>query len=344
MSLPTSSLERILSLSEKLIGIKSLSGFEVEVFQLMEMELIARGFKVERLPVPGNESWNLLATIDSPEIILTTHLDIVPAPESLFVPERRDGKLWGRGACDAKGIAAVMVEAASTLVQQGKRNLGLLFVVGEETISMGAKAAAPILQKKGVKFIVNGEPTECYLVKGHKGALTVELQFAGKSAHSGYPELGEDANNKLIRTCAVLMETDFGTNDFFGKASINLGVIDGGVAGNVVSPKARVKCLVRTVTSNDEVFEKLLSLCPEASEINRLGNSEPIRLHTVAGFPTMSVSYGTDVPHLVASGAKCLLYGPGSINVAHTDFEHVEFSQLLVAYEGYQKIVASLFD
>lgn len=336
------SLEGILSLSEKLISVKSLSGFEVEVFQLMEVELISRGFKVERLPVPGSETWNLLAIVDSPEIILTTHLDIVPAPDSLFIPERRDGKLWGRGSCDAKGIAAVMVEAACSMVKQGKRNLGLLFVVDEETVSTGAKAAAPILKEKGVKFIINGEPTECYLVKGHKGALTVELHFAGKPAHSGYPELGEDANHKLIRTCSALMKADLGTNDFFGHATINLGVIDGGVAGNVVSPKARVRCLVRTVTPNEEVFEKLSTLCPEAQEIKRLGSSEPVRLHTVPGFPTMSVSYGTDVPHLMASGATCLLYGPGSINVAHTDFEHVEFSQLEQAFEGYQKIVAGL--
>ena len=336
------SLERILNLSEKLIAIKSLSGLETGALELMEVELRERGFHVERLPVPNRDTWNLLATIGEPEVILTTHLDVVPAPDKLFIPIRRDDKLWGRGSCDAKGIAAVMVEAVTSLVKEGRKNLGLLFVVEEETVSGGAKAAAPILKERGVKYIVNGEPTQSKLVTGHKGALTVEMKFEGKAAHSGYPHLGEDANKKLIRTCTALMSADFGSSEFFGNATINLGVLDGGVAANVVSPKARLKCLVRTVIPNDEVFEKIVAVCNEATSFERLGNSEAVKLHLVPGFETMSVNYGTDVPYLMASGAKCLLYGPGTIDVAHTDFEHVEFSQLESAYDGYRRIVSAL--
>jgi len=336
------SLERILLLAERLISVKSLSGSEGTVLELMEEELKSRGFQVERLPILNFGSWNLLATFGEPETLLSTHLDIVPGPDSLFNPQRRDGKLWGRGSCDAKGIAAVMVEAASNLIAKGKKNLGLLFVVDEETVSIGAKAVAPLLKERGVKFIVNGEPTECNLVAGHKGALTVEINFEGTPAHSGYPHLGEDANHKLIRTCSAIMAADLGSNEFFGKATANLGLIEGGVAANVISPKARIKILIRTVTPNEEVFEKLKLLCVEAKEVKRLGNSEAIRLHTVPGFETVTVSFGTDVPHLMASGAKCLLYGPGSIDVAHTDFEHVEFSQLETAFAGYQKIVTQL--
>jgi len=336
------SLESILSLAEKLIAVRSVTGEEIPAMQLMESELTSRGFSVERLPVANDPRWNLLAAVGKPRIILTTHLDVVPAPDSLFTPVRKEGRLWGRGSCDAKGIAATMVEAVTSLVQEGVNNIGLLFVVEEETVSSGAKAAAPFLKERGVEYIVNGEPTECCLVSGHKGALTLEVLFQGKPAHSGYPHLGDDANNKLIRTCARLMETDFGKSDVLGKATINLGSIEGGVATNVVSPHAKLRCLIRTVTTNSEVQEIFKSVVTEASEINVKGSSEPVVLVTVPGFETGPVAYGTDIPYLMKSGAKCLLFGPGTIEVAHTDFESVEFSQLELAFDGYKKIVRHL--
>jgi len=336
------SLESILSLAERLVSIKSISGTETLALEAMEEELRGREFNLERLAIPNDSRWNILATVGTPRIILTTHLDVVPGPDALFTPRREAGRLWGRGSCDAKGIAAVMVEAVTNIVRAGRKDVGLLFVVDEETVSTGAKAAAPELKKRGVEFIINGEPTECNLVTGHKGAFTVEISFTGKPAHSGYPHLGEDANNKLIRTCHTLMNADFGTSELLGKATINLGIISGGVATNVVSPKARVRALIRSVTPNAENLEKLKAFCPEASGFEIIGNGEPIVLHTIPGFPTMPVAYGTDVPYLMASGAKCLLYGPGTIEVAHTDFESVEFSQLEKAYAGYQEIVARL--
>ena len=314
----------------------------MSALELMEGELTARGFRCSRLPIPNDPRWNLLAVIGEPKILLSTHLDIVPAPDLLFTPQRKDGRLYGRGACDAKGIAATMVESVTALVQAGRRDVGLLFVVDEETVSTGAKSAAPQLKELGVEFIINGEPTECHLVTGHKGALNVEVLFKGRPAHSGYPHLGDDANLKLIQTCTRLAEADFGTSDVLGKATINLGLLEGGVATNVVSPMAKLKCLVRTVTPNVSVLEKIKSLCPDSSEVFVRGNGEPIFLHTVDGFPTCAVAYGTDVPYLMASGAKCLLYGPGTIEVAHTDEESVEFSQLEMAFEGYQRITAKL--
>lgn len=335
-------LERVLALSEKLMSVRSLSGMEQEVLLIMEAELIARGFVVEKLPVPNSESWNILATVERPEIVLSTHLDVVPAPEPLFVPEQRDGKLWGRGACDAKGIAATMVEVATSLSKEGAKNVGLLFLVDEEATSSGAKAAAPVLREKGVKYIINGEPTDCVMVSGHKGALTVDIYCTGRAAHSGYPELGDDANLKLIKICNSLLSEDLGQSELFGRATINLGLLDCGIAANVISPKAHLRCLVRTVTSNDTVFKKMVDICDLADKVIKVGSSEPTKLHTIPGFPTKTVSYGTDVPYLMESGAKCLLYGPGSINVAHTDREYVEFSQLESAYIGYLKIVSSL--
>jgi acetylornithine deacetylase len=336
------SLEGILTLTETLIAERSISGSETIALEIMEKELISKGFKTERLEIPNDTRWNLLAFVEQPRIILTTHLDVVPAQDELFVPTRKENRLWGRGSCDAKGIAATMVYAASELKAKGRKDVGLLFVVDEETVSTGAKAAAPELKKRGVEFIINGEPTMCQLVSGHKGALTVVIKFRGKPAHSGYPHLGDDANHKLIRACSELMQADFGTSELLGSATINLGVIEGGVATNMISPKSRVKALVRTVTSNTQVLEKIKAICPDADAIEVIGNSEPVFLHTVPGFDPVPVSYGTDVPYLMASGAKCLLYGPGTIEVAHTNFESVEFEQLEKAFLGYQEIVTKL--
>lgn len=335
-------LESILNLAEELIRIPSLSGKEREVLFLMETRLSALGWNVQKLPVANQERWNILATVGSPRVIFTTHLDVVPAPDALFTPRREDDCLFGRGACDAKGIAAVMVESATSLLKEGAKDMGLLFVVDEEALSIGAKAAAPILKELGVRYLIDGEPTDCFVAAGHKGVLTMEANFRGRSAHSGYPELGDDANARLIRFGSKILEADLGFSHKLGKATANLGMLSGGVATNVVSPQAQMKISVRVVTDTNDVYEKVKQLLPENTELKILGRAEPVELRTVSGFETKIVSYGTDIPHLLPSGAECLLYGPGSIFVAHTDEEHVSFSELLRSYEGYRKLYREL--
>lgn len=335
-------MESILSLAKRLIEIPSTTGLEKEA--LLQMEEALTGWHLERIPVSA-ERWNIFATPianPNPKIVFTTHLDVVPAPEACFSPRVEDGFLYGRGSCDAKGIAATMVVAAETLKSAGESEIGLLFLVDEEVSSQGAKCAAPFLRDRGVQYLVNGEPTDCDLVTGHKGVVVAKLTFVGRAAHSGYPELGEDANTRMISVCSELLEASFGESGTFGRATINLGLIQGGTAVNVVSPEATIRLAVRTVTQNSAVVEKLREIVGSAAQVEILSSSEPVLLKTVSGFRTKAVSYGTDIPSLLASGAQCLLYGPGSITVAHTDGERVAIAEIEEAFDGYQRIYRSL--
>ncbi len=332
-------IDRILSLAQQLIRYPSVSGHEAEVMGFMHTALEEMGWSVEQLPVHDGRSFNVLATHGKPAVIFTTHLDVVPAPEALFAPKVADGKLFGRGACDAKGIAAVMVEAANSLRANGASDLGLLFVVEEELSSAGAKAAAPILKERGTKFIIDGEPTDCCLVTGHKGILSVELSFEGRAAHSGYPELGEDANAKMIRTGHRLLEVqNWGESEKFGKAHINLGICRGGTAMNVISPSAMMNVSVRTVAQNSEALAMIREISSEASGVIVRASTERVEMFVVDGFETKAVAYGTDVPHLKLSGAECLLYGPGSIGCAHTDGESLALADIERAFDGYRRL------
>lgn len=335
-------MEQILSLAKRLIEIRSTTGLEKEALLVMEENLTS--WSLERIPVSA-ERWNIFATPrnnPAPSVVLTTHLDVVPAPEACFQPRVEAGFLYGRGACDAKGIAATMVAAAEALRDAGEKDIGLLFVVDEEVSSQGAKCAAPFLRERGIRYLVNGEPTDCDLVTGHKGVVVAKLSFTGRAAHSGYPELGEDANARLIAICHELLETDFGESETFGRATINLGLIQGGTAVNVISPEGSVRLAIRTVTANSKVIEKLRAVVGDSATVEILSSSEPVQLKVVEGFRTKPVSYGTDIPSLLASGAQCLLYGPGTITVAHTDGERVALSELEEAFDGYQSIYHAL--
>src|SRR5438105_4594383 len=167
----------LFELTRALIDIDSVTPNEeaIGVFLAAHLgELAARtGGTVERIAVdPGVEPhrYNVLALWGDPVVTLSTHMDTVPP----FFPSREDNEhIWGRGACDTKGIIAAMIHAVEGLLSEGVRGLALLFVVGEERNSAGALAASR--DHRGSRYLINGEPTESKLATGCKGALRYEI-------------------------------------------------------------------------------------------------------------------------------------------------------------------------
>ncbi|HMO18713.1 MAG TPA: M20/M25/M40 family metallo-hydrolase [Oligoflexia bacterium] len=332
---------KLVSLSSKLISIRSLSGDEGDALLYLLELFTSFGWDYEKIPVSENR-FNIFVPFGTPRICFTTHIDVVPAPEDLWKPVISDGKLIGRGACDAKGILASMIIAVNKLVLDGNTDLSLLVVVGEETDGIGAKTAAKYLYNRGIKYLINGEPTDGSLVTAHKGGLSFTVSTKGKACHSGYPEYGEDANKKLIEVAYKLQNTDFGYDELLGPATINLGLINAGSASNILSDNGIIHGMIRTVTDSDSVVEILESVVGENGvlEINNI--APKVELKTLDGFRLSSVSYVTDIPHFMALGTENLLYGPGSIREAHTNSEWVRISDLADAVTGYCKIYSGL--
>jgi acetylornithine deacetylase len=319
-----------------LVDIDSTTGHEVEAGEWLAARLHERGYSVSRQPVSGRR-FNIVATIDPPDVVLSTHYDCVPP----FFPSRiGEGKLFGRGSCDAKGILAAQVAAAEQLRGVGHRRVGLLFVVGEERGSEGAITAnqSPI----GSKFLVNGEPTDNHLATGTRGILRVRLTARGRAGHSSAPEKFESAIEKLVDALIQLRQLPLPSEPVFGTTSYSVGLIEGGVAPNVVPARASAEVMFRIVGDADDVLAAVTTLEPliEVEEILRV---PPARLHTIPGIPSASFPFTTDIPLLGRWGVP-LLFGPGSFLVAHTDDEYLELSEFEKAIEGYVQIVTSLME
>jgi acetylornithine deacetylase len=265
-------------------------------------------------------------------------MDTVPP----YLPFREDGaRIYGRGACDDKGVIAAQIAAAEKLKQQGV-GAGLLFTVGEETDS--AKAANKYLADQhapGPKFLIDGEPTENKLAVATKGVLNLELVAKGKLAHSAYPELGESAIDKLLDALAQIRAIPLPNVADIGKSTLNIGQISGGRAPNVVADEARAKLLLRLVTPADELKQKIVAAAGDLATVEFGAQSPFIRLRTVDGMPTMVASFSTDIPHL-SNWGEPLLLGPGSVHLAHTSDEHVEKTELARAVELYVELVRKL--
>jgi len=325
-----------LAFARALIDIDSTTGSEAEAGRWLAQRLPDWGYRVQEQPVDRGRA-NVWATSSdaSPAIVLSTHFDCVPP---FFPSSVRDGRLYGRGACDAKGILAAQVAAAVRLRASGEHRVGLLFVVGEERGSDGAAAANTLTNS--AHFLINGEPTDNRLANGTRGALRVRLDASGRAAHSATPDRGESAIDKLLDALAVLKTLQLPANDDFGATFYNVGLIEGGVAPNVVPPRASAEIMFRTVGPADDVLSIVKRLEPRVrvSEVLRV---EPVRMHTVPGFTTASFPFTTDVPLLDRWG-RPLLFGPGSILVAHTDHEHVDLSELEDAVEGYERLIKAL--
>jgi acetylornithine deacetylase len=319
-----------LAFARALIDIDSTTGREEEAGAFLSAELRRRGYTVTAQAVPRG-CVNLFATIDPPTVVLSTHYDCVPPFHASRV---RDGKLFGRGACDAKGILAAQLAASERLRAAGERRVALLFVVGEERGSDGAEAANGMAP--GSRFLINGEPTDNRLATATRGVLRVRLEATGRAAHSAAPDQGISAIDKLIDALVLLRTLHLPADPDLGGTFYTVGLIQGGVAPNVIPPSASAEVLFRTVGSADDVLAAIgpLARLVEVREVLRV---RPIRMHVVPGFDTAVFPFTTDVPLLDRWGDP-LLFGPGSFLVAHTDEEHVTLAALDEAAHAYERL------
>jgi acetylornithine deacetylase len=330
----------VFELTRALIDIPSVTPEEERVgqyiFQHLSILCAQYDGHVEMWEVEPARS-NVFARFGAPVVTLSTHMDTVPP----FVPSREDAEsIWGRGACDTKGIIAAMLTAAEHLLGRGTRNFGLLFVVGEERNSAGAHHARS--HPQGSRFLINGEPTENRLALGSKGALRYEVVARGRMAHSAYPELGESAIEKLLDALAALRGVPLPVDAVLGPSTLNIGTIHGGRAPNVIPDEARAEILIRLVGDSTDTRAALAKAVEGKVELNFALEIPAVRLKAVEGLPTTVVAYTSDIPAFGGAWGEPLLLGPGSIHVAHTIDEHVPKKQLLEAVEIYQKMVRQL--
>ncbi|MGH7583583.1 MAG: M20/M25/M40 family metallo-hydrolase [Gemmatimonadales bacterium] len=322
-------------LTRALIAIPSPTGHEQAVADFLAAELRRLGWEVERQPVAGGRD-NLYARRAEPVVVLSTHLDTVP-PE---LPAREDARtLYGRGACDAKGIAAAMVAAAQAMVDGGESRIGLLFVVGEEDGSDGAKAAA-FLAPKG-RFLINGEPTENRLVTAQKGTLKVHVEVSGRAAHSGYPHLGDSAIDRLLDVLRRIREAALPTDPVLGETTVNIGRIAGGEAPNVVAPQARAELLVRLVGREAPVMEALRAAARSDAILTFIPGIPPATAPALPGWPSTTVAFASDLA-FHGSWGTCYQLGPGSIHVAHTADERIDKDELREGARLYTRLAEEL--
>jgi acetylornithine deacetylase len=351
----------IFRLTRELVDVDSVTGRERKVGELLEARLRelaesagggdgggGRGV-VERMVVGGERGesaergeggegagrFNLFASWGEPVVVLSTHMDTVPP----FFPSAEDADhIYGRGACDAKGIIAAMLAATARLLADGVRGFGVLLVVGEETDSAGAEAANR--QPRGGRYLVNGEPTENRLALGTKGALYLAVEADGRAAHSAYPELGDSAVDRLLAALARLRAVPLPSVPVLGETTLNIGTLAGGRAANVVADRARAEVMVRTVGDTARLRADLVAALAPARVVE-VRETPAMRLRTLPGFATTVVKYTSDIPRLGAWGEPLLL-GPGSIHVAHTPEERVPKSQLVEAAGLYADLVRRL--
>jgi acetylornithine deacetylase len=332
----------VVDLTQALCAIPSITGDEAAVSDDVASRLRSLGAHVrtQRVgDVVGRD--NVLASAGPIEVLLTTHIDTVPpflAPK--LEGDAHTGRLVGRGVIDAKGIAAAMLCAYEQLLAKGETRVGVMFVVGEETNSDGAKAAAHGFAPK-VKYFVNGEPTDGMLVRAMKGVLAFALDVEGKAAHSAYPEAGKSALHQLIVDLAKLTSAPWPVDDDLGATTLNVGVVQGGVAQNVLAPSAMAQCVLRTTSDVDALEAKVRALLSPSTKMSVWTKSSPSRLVTVKGEQTKVVAFGSDVPHLSPVGAP-LLVGPGSILDAHTAHEGVAVKDLRAAVDQYVSLCERL--
>ena len=328
-------------LTTRLMSIDSTSGREGGVIAWVDGYLAERGWRTRRIPVSAGRDDLFATAVDAPLVTLSTHLDTVPP---YIAPRLDGGRILGRGACDAKGIAAAMICAAERLRM---RNLpvALLFVVGEEVTHDGAHAAneafASGLVPATGRALINGEPTESTLARGTKGAVRVIVRTEGQAAHSAYPHLGRSATRDLVRLLAELDTLAFPRDALLGETTVNIGSLNGGVADNVVAPWAEARLMIRLVSPAEEVMSILERWAGGRAALEWGPMVPPVRLGAADGFETSIAAFATDIPVLTNWGTP-YLFGPGSIHVAHRDDEFVEIAELRAAVDAYERLAAGL--
>lgn len=324
----------LIGLTRALVDIDSTTGREGAVGQFLSRYLKEQGFTVVEQPVDEHR-FNVLATCGTPSVMLSTHFDCVPP----FYPSRLEGeRLYGRGSCDAKGILAAQIAAADTLRRSGETRVGMLFVVGEERGSDGAKRANR--DALNTAYLINGEPTDSRLGLATRGVLRVLLRASGRAAHSSFPELGESAIEKLLDVLTDLRTVDWPSDPLLGKTHYIVGLISGGVAPNVVPPTASAELMFRTVSDGQQIL-RLLARFEGRVALEHILEVPLVKLTVVPGIETATFPYTTDIPFLAAWG-RPLLFGPGSIHVAHTADEFIDIAEQAAAVHKYVSLAREL--
>ena len=328
----------VLRLTRELIDVPSVSGEEFQIGTSLGELLLRHGYHVELQDVSPERS-NIIATTQAkPRVVLSTHMDTVPP----FIGSSEDDEfIYGRGACDAKGIIAAQIAAAERLRAEGLNEIGLLFTVDEEVTSAGAKIANDHPAAEAAEFLINGEPTDNRLAIGTKGSLQAIISTTGRAAHSAYPEQGDSAIEKLLDVLNDIRGIDWPGNDVFGETTCNIGIVSGGRRANVIPDRAQATIQIRLADSGLAIKEHLEYAVAGRAAIDYKSVHDPIRLLTLEGFEQMVARFTTDIPYL-SNWGRALLIGPGSILVAHTDDEKVNKAELLNAVDLYANLGKSL--
>ncbi len=327
----------VVALAAELLAIPSLSSNEGDVVDFISRWLVARKWNVTVQEVSKGRG-NVWASRKGGGVTFSTHVDTVPPH---IAPKLQGDKLMGRGACDAKGIAAAMLAAADNLCAAGEERIDLLFVVGEEQGSDGARAANNLPATS--RFLVNGEPTESRLASGAKGSLRVIVRTRGREAHSAYPQLGESAIEPMMKLLPTVHDLPLPVDDVLGKTTVNVGLIRGGTGANIVPAHCEAELMVRLVSDVEPVKSMISDWAKGRAEIE-FGSTIPAqRFHIVPGFDIAPMAYTSDIPLLSRWGTP-LLFGPGSIHVAHTPDEFVDVTELRASVDSYERIARHLLD
>jgi acetylornithine deacetylase len=324
----------IFSFLREFMAVESTTWAEGAACRWLRDYLAAEGFAVTTQPV-SDDRFNVLAAVGDPLVTFSSHIDTVPP---YIAPREDDKNIYGRGACDAKGVIAAQLSAVRKLRDEGFNNIGMLYVVGEEDGSDGARVANELPNRN--RYLINGEPTESHQAIASKGALRVTIEAAGRTAHAAYPELGDSAIEKLLDILNDVRRMNLPVDAQLGATTYNIGLISGGRRANVVPDFASSEIMFRTVTHPDELYRAVVEVVAGRAEVRRGFSLVPIHLNTVtelSHIPSSVVRFGTDIPCLTNWGEP-LLFGPGSIHVAHTQDEYIAKDELLSAAEIYAQM------
>jgi len=327
-------------MTRELVDLESITENEKQVGEYLLHYLsglaAGSGGRAEAMPV-SPDRFNVYAEWGNPVVVLSTHMDTVPP---FFGSSEDEEHIYGRGSCDAKGIIAAMIAAAEKLIDGGARNFGLLFVVGEERNSAGAEVASRF--PRGARYLINGEPTESTVALGSKGILRYEISATGRMAHSAYPELGESAIEKLLDALEAIRRIPLPEDPELGKTTLNIGTISGGRAPNIVPDAAKAELAVRLVGDAHFVDDALRAAVGDRAEVKEILTLPAMQFASLDGFRTSVVAFTTDIPVLSPAWGEPLLFGPGSIHVAHTLEEKISKRELLAAVDTYTQMTRML--
>jgi len=328
----------LFTLTRELIDIPSLTGAEMGIWNFLADHLESLGYRVDLQDVEEGRANVIATTTNHPIVFFSTHMDTVPPH---IKSGEDDNYIYGRGACDAKGIIAAQIEAAQRLRGEGINDIGLLFTVDEEAGSAGARVANSHPIAKSCEYLINGEPTDNKLATGSKGSLRMRIKAQGRAAHSAYPENGHSAIDILLDVLSDIRQSDWPVNDNFGNTTCNIGTINGGTRANVIPAEAEAELQIRLVTPATPVKEMLEHAIGDRAQVEYLSENDPQHMLALDGFESCVVRFTTDIPYLTSWGTP-LLIGPGSIFDAHTDHERIAKKEMTDAVDLYVRLVHTL--